>query len=122
MVTVILTLPTIWAHTRTTSLVPPPSSLPLSPHTQIQQQQQQQQQQQLAPSVSYASSDLLMGICCSLSLLSSLSSSLPEDVLRATLLGPLVKLLNRAAREVCATQQNAQMHQQHYQATARFNQ
>ena len=81
------------------------------------------QQSQVQPgSVSYGSSDLLMGLCCSLSILSALGDAVPEAVLRSTLLAHLVKLLNRAAREVCATQQNAQMHQQHYSAMARFNQ
>lgn len=73
------------------------------------------------PGVAYGSSDLLMGLCCSLSILSALGDSVPEALLRSSLLAPLVKLLNRAAREVCATQQNAAMHQQHYQGQARFN-
>jgi hypothetical protein len=81
-----------------------------------------QQPQNMGAGVTYASNDLLMGLCCSLSILSALGGSVPETMLRTMLLTPLVKLLNRAAREVCATQQNAQMHQQHYTAQARFNQ
>lgn len=82
----------------------------------------QQGQPQHPQFLSYSSTDLLMGLCCSLSILSALGDTVPESLLRSNLLAPLVKLLNRAAREVCATQQNAQMHQQHYNSQARFNQ
>jgi hypothetical protein len=34
---------------------------------------------------------------------------------------PLVKLLNRCSRDVCANAQNGQMHQAHYQQVAKLN-
>jgi hypothetical protein len=71
-------------------------------------------------SSTYLSSDVLMGICCSLSILGAVQPSSPASLLHHQL-QPLVKLLNRAAREVCATAQNAQMHQQHYKTMAMFN-
>lgn len=74
---------------------PPTHTMPAPPpHTQSLQVAHQTMQQG-QPSVSYGSSDLLMGLCCSLSILSALGESVPEGLLRATLLAPLVKLLNR---------------------------
>jgi hypothetical protein len=43
---------------------------------------QVQQQQQMGGVVTFAINDLLMGLCCSLSILSALEDSVPESMLQ----------------------------------------
>eukprot|EP00879_Flechtneria_rotunda_P005042 GHRR01005319.1.p1 GENE.GHRR01005319.1~~GHRR01005319.1.p1 ORF type:complete len:3477 (+),score=1416.33 GHRR01005319.1:1112-11542(+) len=68
----------------------------------------------------YASSDTLVGVCFSLAALRAIHE-VSSDAVIATHLSGLVRLLNRCARDVCATFQNGQMHQQHYQMMAKVN-
>ncbi|WIA37453.1 hypothetical protein OEZ86_014371 [Tetradesmus obliquus] len=84
------------------------------------QQQQQQVQQQQQQQHTYASSEHLLGICCALSLLSAIHEVCPEALIGVHM-PPLVKLLNRCSRDVCANAQNGQMHQAHYQQVAKLN-
>lgn len=72
------------------------------------------------PASQYAASDCLLAVCCGLSVLQAVHEVAPESLVTAHMT-PLVKLLNRCAREVCATVMAGQMHQQHYQMVARQN-
>lgn len=73
----------------------------------------------LSTMVRFCSPSLPLGLV-SAALLLCLGQVCPEAVATSHM-PPLVKLLNRCARDVCANQQNAQMHQAHYQQAHKLN-